>query len=427
MTRQSPLVNFFERAPVSGREAPKGSMNRAWAVVVLCFFMQLISSGPVYYAYGNYTVAFVEEFSVPRSFISIGFTMLGVVGSLGSAPIGIAADRWPIRWLAAFGVVGTALGFLLVSQATEAWHIVVLFGTLIALSDICIGNVISNFLSSHWFERRRGLALGLSVLGASAAGVLFPPLTDHLIGSVGWRATFVVYAGMTLVLLPAIWIVGRLPQSLPPSEQRPGATQSPPSQSITVRELMRSKSFWAISMAVATMIGANTATMVSLVGFAKAHGFSTAQGSYVLSLLALCAMIGKVSLGAASDHLSHRSALQIGIGLQCGGMIVLAIANSYMQMLAGAAMFGFGVGAMMPVWGASLAATFGLASYGRVLGVSRLVMTPVSMVFPIIAAWVFDSTGDFAWAWGLFAGLLVVAFLATLAIKPRASQRNAIN
>jgi MFS family permease len=413
----SPSIIVAEAMADAGRGRIAGGMGRAWAVVMLCFFMQFISSGPVYYAYGNYAVAFAQEFSAPRAVINIGFTMLGVFGNLGSVPVGMAADRWPIRWVAAFGVVGTALGFLLASRATAIWQIIVLYSTLIALADICIGNVVSNYLISHWFERRRGLALGLSVLGASAAGVVFPPLTDHLIGSLGWRQTFVVYAGMALILLPGVWVLAKLPKQMPPRERRSAGLQPAPGPVITLRELMRSSQFWTISLAVATMIGANTGTMVSLVGFAKASGLSTAQGSYMLSLLALCAMIGKVGLGAASDRLSHRTALQIGIGSQICGMVVLASTASYPPMLVGAGLFGLGLGAMMPIWGAAIAAIFGLASYGRVLGWSRAVMTPVSMLFPIAAAWIFDQTGSFTWAWSLFATLLALALVGTLSLK----------
>lgn len=398
-------------------------MGRAWTVVVLCFFMQFISSGPVYYAYGNYAIAFAHEFSAPRAVINVGFTMLGVFGNLGSVPVGMAADRWPIRWVAAFGVAGTALGFVLASRATHIWQIIVLFSTLIALADICIGNVVSNYLISNWFERRRGLALGLSVLGASAAGVVFPPLTDHLIGSLGWRQTFVVYAGMAVILLPAVWVLGRLPAQMPQRERRSGERHSAPGAVISLHELMRSSRFWAISLAVATMIGANTGTMVSLVGYAKASGLSTGQGSYLLSVLALCAMVGKVALGAASDRLSHRTALQIGIASQICGMVVLASTASYLPMLIGAGIFGLGLGAMMPVWGAAIAAIFGLASYGRVLGWSRAVMTPISMVFPIGAAWIFDRTGSYNWAWILFAALLVLAFVVTLWLRPPSLSR----
>jgi MFS family permease len=214
-----------------------------------------------------------------------------------------------------------------------------------------------------------------------------------------------------------VWALGKLPKQMPSREKRSAELQSAPGSVISLSELMRSSQFWTISLAVATMIGANTGTMVSLVGFAKASGLSTAQGSYLLSLLALCAMVGKVVLGAASDRLSHRTALQLGIGSQICGMAVLASASSYLPMLIGAGMFGLGLGAMMPVWGAAMAAVFGLASYGRVLGWSRAVMTPVSMVFPIVAAWIFDRTASYNWAWMLFAALLALAFVGTLSLR----------
>jgi len=394
----------------------KPSMRLAWSVVFLGFLMQVMGAGPVYYAYGNYAVAFAEEFSAPRSIINIGFTVLGIFGNVGSAPVGIAADRWSIRYIAMFGVIGTSLGFYLVSLSTNIWHVVLLFSSLIALADICIGNVVSNYLVSNWFERRRGLALGLSVLGASTSGIIFPPLTDYLIGAYGWRSTFVIYAVLILTILPPVWALARLPTRIPKAElsNKTSASQLPP---MSIRQLLRNRTFWVISLAVGTMIGANTGTMVSLVSFGKARGLTTADASYLLSVLGICAMIGKVGLGAVSDRLSHRAALQLGIGLQIIAMATLAFGQGFGVMLFGVGTFGLGLGAMMPVWGAALAASFGLASYGRALGCSRVLMTPISMVFPIIAGWVFDVTGDYSWAWLSFAAMLGCAFIGTLLWK----------
>ena len=140
-------------------------MIRAWGVVTLCSVMIMMGAGPVYYAYGNYAVALKHAFAAPATVVNIGFTMVSVVGNIGSAPVGMALDRFGIRAVATAGVTGTALGFLLVSLATGIWQVVLLFGTLIAMADVCIGVVCTSYLVSHWFDRRRGLALGLSVLG----------------------------------------------------------------------------------------------------------------------------------------------------------------------------------------------------------------------------------------------------------------------
>jgi MFS family permease len=380
--------------------------------LIVGFLMLLVGSGTVYYAYGNFAVAFAEEFHASRSVINVGFTVVGVLGNLGSAPVGILADRWPIRRLAAFGVIGTALGLFLVSLATNIWQVVGLFSTLIALADICLGTVVTNYIVSHWFERRRGFAIGLSVLGASAAAIIFPPLTNFLISDFGWRTAFVVYAVATFALLPLVWIFARTPDQVPAVEAVPKSIgRSGPV--LPLKAILSSRAFWVISLAIGTMVGANTGTIVSMVGFAGTRSLTTGEGSALLSVLGICAMAGKISFGIASDRISHRRALQFGIFLQGLGLLALPMSGSFAVMLASTGVMGLGLGAMLPVWGAALAAQFGLRNYGRVMGLSRLVMTPLSMMYPIYAGFVFDRTGEYDLAWYGFSATLAAALLLT--------------
>ena len=408
-----------EQAPQSG--APAASMARAWLVVAACFAMLFMGAGPVYYAYGNYAVAFGQEFGASRSVINIGFTVVGIVGNIGAAPVGMMADRLPIRWLAAFGIVGTALGFYLISLADGIWPVVILFGTLVALADICIGTVVTNYILAHWFGRRRGLALGLSLIGTSTAGMIFPPVTDALIGTIGWRHTFVVYALMLLAILPPIWWLARLPASMPQAE-RVAAPVGVAHKPMSLSALLSLPAFWIISIGCGAVTGANTGLMVSLVTFAKARGLGTAEGSYLISALAITAMCGKALFGFVIDRVGFRLALQAGIGCGMLGCLVLATATAYGQMLAAVAIFGVGLGAILPVWGASLAATVGLPSFGRALGWSRVMWAPISMIFPILAGWTYDRTGDYGWAWLLYAAILGVAFAGTLFWRQRPTQ-----
>lgn len=388
-------------------------MLRAWAVVGICFLMLFMGAGPVYYAYGNYAVAFGQEFGASRSVINLGFAMVGIVGNLGAAPVGMLADRLPVRWLAAFGIVGTSIGFALISLCQGIWPIVILFCTLVALADICIGVVVTNYIVAHWFGRRRGLALGLSLIGTSVAGIVFPPLTDMLIGSIGWRQTFIVYAVMMLATLPLIWVFARLPDIMPASEriESPSGTDG---AAMTLRALLSMPAFWIISIGCGAVTGANTGLIVSLVTFAKARGLGAAEGSYLISVLAISAMCGKAMFGLVIDRIGFKRALQAGIACGIAGCLILAVAGSYAQMLAASMVFGLSLGAIMPVWGAALAATVGLASFGRALGWSRVMWAPISMIFPLTAGWVYDRTGDYSGAWFLFAAILGAALASTL-------------
>ncbi len=411
------MVERERRAVATSPEGNIAGVYRGWFVVALGFLMLLFGAGPVYYAYGNYAVAFAEEFDAKRATINIGYSMLLIVGNLGSAPVGILADRWPTRRLAAVGVIGTAAGFAAVSMSDSILQIIVIFSTLIALSDICLGVVVTNFMVSHWFERRRGLAIGLSVLGASAAAVIFPPLTEMLIASTGWRRTFVTYAFATLALLPLVWWLAKIPPAIPAVERKPRTESVSASAQGQSNGLFASRPFWIISAATGVMIGVNAATMVSMVAFAIDRGFSGLNGSALISALGFSAMAGKIGFGVVADRIRLDYALRAGLAFQLAGVLAFAAGQGYAALLAGAVIFGLGVGGMLPVWGAIIAQVFGLSNYGRTLGWSRVVMTPISMSCPLAAGYIFDRTGDYAVAWAGFAALLAAAFALTFLWK----------
>jgi len=308
VTRRPPSYGTTRHSAEGGT-----GIYRGWAVVALCFAMLMLGAGPVYYAYGNYALAFAQSFNADRATINIGYTMVLLLGNLGSAPVGMMAERWPIRGVALLGVLGTAAGFALVSTASSILQVLLVFSTLIALADICIGTVVTNILVSHWFERRRGLAIGLSVIGTAVAAVIFPPLTDILFSRFGWRATFLIYAVLMLVLIPPIWFLARLPDSIAEHERLPLALRRPGGPPISLGEMFRSPAFWIVTLTIGAMIGANTGTMVSIVAFAVSRGFSSLEGSALLSAIGATSVAGKLAFGIAADRLSPVIALRIGL------------------------------------------------------------------------------------------------------------------
>lgn len=403
-----------EWTTASSAREPAG-VYRGWAVVALCFVMLMLGAGPVYYAYGNYALAFADSFGADRATINIGYTMVLILGNLGSAPVGMMAERWPIRGVALLGVLGTAAGFALVSTASSILQVLLVFSTLIALADICIGTVVTNMLVSHWFERRRGLAIGLSVIGTAVAAVIFPPLTDILFSRFGWRVTFLIYGALMLVLVPPIWFLARFPERIAEHERLPVAQRRPDGPPITLKDLFQSPAFWIVTMTIGAMIGANSGTMVSIVAFALSRGFSSMEGSALLSTIGATSVAGKLAFGIAADRLSPVIALRIGLVLMASGLLVLMTGLLYPILLAGAMLFGFGLGAMLPVWGGIVAKIFGLGSYGRALGWTRAAMAPISMICPIAAGLISDATGDYTFVWAMFAALLALSFASTFA------------
>lgn len=396
-------------APPAGPGNARRGIYPGWRVVGLGFVLQIFAAGPIYYAYGNYSAAFEAEFQAPRTLINLAYSMVVLIGALGSAPVGWLADRWPIRNLALIGVIGTSTGLALVGATTAMWQVVLLFGTLIAASDVFIGNVTTNYMISHWFERRRGLALGLSIVGASVAAVVFPPLSSLLIDTVGWRMTFVIYGIATLSLLVPVLLFARVPGRMPDLERKPRATVPLGRTSLTFAQLARVPAFWIIAICCGTMIGVNGAVMISMVPYAIDRGLDSLQGAALVSLLGGGALVGKLAFGMVADRIDLRWAQRFGLLLMSLAMGMLLMDAGYAVLVTAAMVFGLGLGGMMPVWAALVSHIFGLGSCGKALGGTRAAMTPLAIGCPMVAGWAFDLTGGYDMAWLVFLLLLLAA------------------
>ena len=183
---------------------------------------------------------------------------------------------------------------------------------------------------------------------------------------------------------------------------------------MTLREIGRRPCFWVVSIVVSAMLGANSAIAISMVGFATTLGYGAMAGSTLLSIAGLAAILGKIGFGFLGDVVSKVWALRAAAMLQITGLAILSTASGYQALVSSVFVFGLGVGAMMPVWGAALAAEYPLSTYGRVLGWSRAAMAPIALACPMATGLIFDWTGDYRKTWMGLAALLALALVATV-------------
>jgi len=393
---------------------------RGPAVVALGFLMVMISAGPVFYAYGIFANDFAATFGASRSVVNLALTSVLVVSGLASMPIGWLAARVELRWLALGGVLGTALGLALVGTVTAMWQVVMIYATLISGADVLLGMLVINMLIASWFERQRGLAIGIAALGASAAAILFPPLSAWLRAEVGWRHSFLLFGAMTLLLAPLVLWLARPPAGGIPARQRRQDGEAPPPAGPPpgLRLFAATADFWIITIGVGTLMGFNGAVMASMVSYGVARGMTTAAAAGLVSLVGFSAMAGKLLFGLLADRIDLRWALRLGLlaGILSMGLFALAPGNA--MLYAAALVYGLALGAMLPVWGALTAQCFGLPWFGRALGATRAAMTPFNFACPLLVGAVYDIGKDYRPAWAAL-GLLAAVALAMTFVKSR--------
>jgi len=405
-------------------------MFYGWRIVSVVFLTNFIATGLVFYSYGVFFKALAAEFGGSRLGVATGLAIMSVVIAAISPFLGRMVDRGSIRNIMCAGACVLALGFLLASRIGALWQFYLLMGTLVAVGSAMMGALAGSALITNWFSERRGVALGISGMGISGSGMVMALVATALVGAIGWRGTFLVYAVASLVaVVPVVWftVVNRpedlglradgIPASVPPTAQGT-AVRNPPAPAWSTRGTLSDLNFWVISQAVAFNFCANGAVLTHIIPHATDIGFEPMAAAWVLSTMAGCGVVGKLLFGWIADRIPKRVAVWVATGLQGLGVWLILDVQAYGALLLAGTIFGLGMGGMMPLWAALIGAGFGRHAFGRVMGLMGLVMLPIQIVGIPYAGWVYDRYGSYDAAFltliGAYAAAMVILLLLRL-------------
>jgi MFS family permease len=274
----------------------------------------------------------------------------------------------------------------------------------------------TTFAIVHWFERRRSTALSLAGFGNSLGGIAFV-LVAFLLAKLGWRETaFISGIALLVIGLPIAQVFHHRPSDIglevdggPPTVQ---ATQADATAvrgvrvDFTLRQAMRHPSFWWISLGHASALFVVGAVNVHLVSYlTQTHGYSLAQASGIVLLMTLMFGVGTLSGGFIGDRANRQTSSMVCMVMHMAGMLLLAYAVSGWMIFAFALIHGYAWGWRGPQMAALRADYFGPTAFGRIMGVSNIVVTMGNMAGPLIAGYVYDQTGSYRIGFNILAAI----------------------
>ncbi len=403
-------------------------MYYGWRITAASFAILFVVVGIVYYSFPVFYAPLIDEFAWTRAQVTAGFFYsILIIGPIFGISAGFLIDRYGTRRILLAGLIAAGIGFLGFSgmHSLGTYYIFYFMETVGYVSG---GPVPNQVLISHWFNHMRGRAMGLAYVGIGVGGAVAPVLAQYVIRHVGWRVAMMIF-GTTifLLLVPLVLLVvknrpeeiGLHPDGAPSAAASSPAV--PPSRAISLREAMRSASFWLILIGSAMSIGAVGGVIQHLQLFLRDQKFTPEMAARVASLLLVSSIAGRVIMGCLADRF-HKKYVMVTAYLMVG----LSIPALYYVGTPGiiyvfASVFGFGMGADYMLIPLMTAHCFGVASLGRLMGVI-LTTDAVSQAFaPVLVGRLFDMHGSYHWG---FAILIVMSLLGALAggLIPRRPQ-----
>lgn len=332
--------------------------------------------GPLIYASFAFIVQDLERTTGwARSDVTLAISFLTFFTAMAQPVFGAIVDRFGVRWPTAISLLLMAITLATIPVfATEVWHLWVGF---IVAAVLGVGNNTMSFirLAAAWFDRRRGLMIGVV---ASATGIglaVLPRVTAAVVDSYGWQGGFVWYgAYIAFVTVPIIVLfaqshprdVGLLPdgaQAAPTTVNKHGGLAG-----ITLTQALRTRVFWVLAIGILLASFALWGITNQLALLLGDRGMSPSAAAQVATVLGLSMAASRLIIGWALDRVfAPFVAMTIFLG-SAAGFWLLASGGTGPGVYLSAALLGMGLGAEIELIGFMVSRYFGLRAFGAIYG-----------------------------------------------------------
>ncbi len=422
----------LESIPVTTIAAPGPAGTgpfHGWRIVGVMFVTQMVAVGSVTYGYSLFIKPIGADLGASRAQLSLGMIGLMLVMMLVGPFVGRALDRYSIRWIVAGGGALMGAGLALMSVAPSLLTLALCFWIPVGLGHMVAGPATASKLVAGWFERRRGIALGISAVGTSAGGFLAPPLIAGAIATWGWRGALVLLGVISvIVVVPAALAVivnrpedmGLVPDGGPRVADTDPRAGAPPAELWSVRRVLRHPSYWGLALGFGAPFAVSTAVTTFLHAYGTDHGLSATAAAWMLSLLSAGGVIGKLGFGALADRIAPRTLTWTGIGLQALFLVLLLGEPSHVTIFAAGFLGGLSLGGLLPMNGILVAAAFGPVSFASVMGLMGPVMTPMIIAALTVSGFLYSEAHGYDRVLQVLLCGSALAAAALLLVRPAA-------
>ena len=356
------------------------------------------------------------DFGAARTDATLPYTMAMAGFAIGNVILGRLADRYGIIAPILLSIASLGIGYVAAAFAPNLWllsaaHIILGFG-----SAASFGPLIADL--SHWFQKRRGIAIGIAASGNYFAGAIWPPVIQHFTASDGWRATHIGIAVVcVLAMLPLSWMFRRR-FSIQGHDAGQGPRFVPPDIGVSPNTL-----FVLLCIAGVGCCVAMAMPQVHIVAYCGDLGYGVARGAEMLSLMLAFGIISRVGSGFIADRFGGVVTLLIGSVMQAVALALYFVFDGLTSLYVISILFGLFQGGIVPSYAVIVREYFPPQEAG-----SRLGMVIMATVFGMaLGGWmsgaIFDLTGSYRAAFlnGLAWNLLNLAIVLWLlrAGRPR--------
>ena len=412
-----------------------------WIVVAVAFVSMAIGVN----ARTSFSLLFppiLDEFGWERATIAATFSIGFVTSTILSPLVGALMDRYGPRFVIPLGATLTGLGFYTATFSSEPWHFFLTLGILVVGGSLFTSYIGHTAFLPNWFNRYRGLAIGIAFSGVGIGSITLFPWMQNSILNDGWRLTCIYLAILlVLVLVPLNAIFQRRkPEDLgllPDGDNLPdtaiGAAQKKLDEARIVdhawvsvewdlSNAIRTARFWWITLSFSTGLYVWYAVQVHQTRYLIDVGISPNFAAVALGLVGLTGIGGQIFVGYLSDRIGREWGWTLSLFGFLVTYLLLKLLSSVPSeiiiylMICAQGLLGYGLAS---VFGSVPAELFGGKRYGVIFGTLGAFAGIGAALGPWATGWFFDLQGNYDLAFNVAVVMCIISIAGMWLASPR--------
>ena len=371
-------------------ELRQGGVDSAYAWVRLGISVLIGSIGAVGFWSGVVVLPVVQaDFGVDRAAATLPYTLTMLGLGLGGVVMGRISDRFGIVMPIVVGGVALGLGYLAAGLSTTLWQFALAHGLLIAVGGASgFGPMVADL--SHWFLRRRGIAVALCACGNYLGGAIWPPVVQHLVQSMGWRQAHMVIGAICVVTMVPLAFLLRRRSTVSTATTMPVGTGSQSSLGLSPGMLQL-----LLAVAGAACCVAMSMPQVHIVAYCGDLGYGVVHGAEMLSVMLGFGIISRIASGFIADRIGGLGILLLSSLLQMTALLLYVGFSSLPSLYVISALFGLFQGGLIPSYAIIVREYFPAREAGTRLGLIIMATLFGMALGGWMSGLIFDMTGSY--------------------------------
>lgn len=433
---------------VSGiRLIKPGRIFYGWWVIAAVSLLYAVASGIYWSGFSFYFLPITQDLGISRTSMSLALGLGRLVGGLQGPLAGYLVDRLGPRFMIVIGCALAGIGFILLSRSTSYQTFLLVY----------LGLVVTGFaggfdqgiisVANRWFVRRKALAMSVLWVGLALGTAFVVPIVGLMVVNIGWRDSAAISGVALLTLLvPALLVVRNSPegmgltpdgrgsvippplspvpvpagaaagqsggtgnQATPPPEGAAPLRADYPEVNFTARQGFKTASYWLLALALGLYVAAHAGLMTHFAPIIEWKGQSEAVAGLLMGVYGLATVPLFLLVGWVGDRCSKRKVASGGMVLASASLGVLVASDGRVwQLVLFMLLFAVAYSTTVIGW-ALVGELFGRKAFATLLGGITMTYSLLSATTPILAGWIFDSTGSYFWALLLMAALFLAS------------------